>query len=663
MKLNSVIRVLVVFSFLNSNAQEFKLGNVSVKELEEKICPNDTLAVAAVLYNSARTFFTYNATYGYSINTENSFRIKIYKKEGLQWANYKVPFRIGYENLNEDKVEFSNGVTYNLEGGKIIKTKLENEGIFKTTISEFWKQLAITMPNVKVGSVIEFKYVLKSQNIVEFPTFNFQQDIPVNHSEYVTEIPGFFVYKAIAKRPSELVVESKIKGGSLSFLNNNGSLRTETVSFKQQENTYKANNIPALKEEPFVDNMENYRLSIQHELEKTQYYQEEVKDYSLTWEGVAKKIYADDDFGKELKERDYIAEDVKRILKNNDSKAERLDIVFKYVQNKMNWNNRRGYYVDKGVVKAYQEGVGNTADINFILIAMLNYAGIPTSPVLLSTLDNGIPLYPNRTIFNYVIAAADLDGNRILLDATNKFTTKNILPLYALNWSGRLIKEDGNSEEITLDPKFSSKKTMLLQYAIDKNGNLKGQTKIQRTGYQAFSFREINRGINEQTYLETVENDWSGAQISKYSIDDSVDLSKPVLEDFTFETNNQSEIIGDKMYVMPKLFFANTRNPFVQENRISPIYFGYPGQETFNVTIAIPEGYEVESVPKPIRLLTKEYVAKFEFMATVLGDKIQITIIKELNKKMVSDSFYPVLKDFYKQMIEKESEKIVFKKI
>ena len=48
------------------------------------------------------------------------------------------------------------------------------------------------MPNVKVGSVIEFKYILKSENIVKFPVFDNQYDIPVNYSEYITEIPEYF---------------------------------------------------------------------------------------------------------------------------------------------------------------------------------------------------------------------------------------------------------------------------------------------------------------------------------------------------------------------------------------------------------------------------------------------------------------------------------------
>ncbi len=663
MKIKLFVVFLVFLSFSKANAQKLELGKVSIAELEEKVHPIDSTAAAAILFNKARTFFTYDPKSGFSIITENTFRIKIYKKEGLQWANHKVSYYVGYEHYNDDMVEFRDCATYNLENGKIVKTKLSSEGNFKTSINKYWKESAITMPNVKVGSIVEFKYVLKSENIVEFPDFNFQKDIFVNYSEYITQIPGFFVYKAIAKRSSELIFESKVERGSLNYTLNDGSMRSENVNFEQVKNKYSAYNISALKEEPFVDNIENYRLSINHELEKTQFYQEPIKNYSTTWEGVAKTIYEDEDFGKELQERDYIKQDLAIILKNVESPNEKLDVVFKFVQNKMNWNNKRGYYTDKGVKQAYIDGTGNTAEINFILIAMLNYAGIKAYPVLLSTLDNGIPVYPNRTIFNYVIVAVEKDGKQLLLDASNKNTTQNIIPLYTINWTGRLVKQDGISQEIKLMPDFQSNKSINIMIAIDEKGKVSGKYRVHRADYEAFAFREKYSGINQQNYLEKVENDLMGIQITDYSIENSKDLSKPVIENFIFTTDDECEMIGDKMYINPKLFFTQSKNPFVQEKRQFPVYFGCPRQEKFNVNIDVPEGYVVESLPKPIKIQTGGNVASFSFNCVTSDKKIQILIAEETNKEIVSSDFYDVLKKFYQQMIDKQNEKIVLKKI
>lgn len=662
-----IIALFLVVSFSKTNAQKFELGKVSVAELKEKAHPLDSSAVAAILYNKAKTFFKYSVKDGFSINTEYEIRIKIYKKEGLKWANHQVNYYVGFEKYNDDRVTFSDEITYNLENGSIVKTKLKKEGRFDKKINKYWNGTSITMPNIKVGSVIEYKYILQSENIVKFPRFDFQYEIPVNYSEYKTEIPGFFVYKAVVAGLLTVKNESKVVTGSMNYATENNLLRSNTISFQQVNSKSILYDIPALKEEPFVDNIQNYRSAILHELEKTQFYEEPVKDYSVTWEGVAKTIFDNKDFGKELDERLYLVQDLKTILKNDQkpelSQPEKLAVIFKFVQQKMNWNGDFGYYTDKGVIKAYSDQTGNVAEINFILIKMLKLAGINANPVLLSTQSNGIAMFPSRTAFNYVIAAAEIDGKQILLDATNKYTTANILPLNTLNWTGRLIKKDGTSEEINLVPKNPSKNATNVGAAIDDKGKITGKLRIQKTDYEALTFRQKYAGINKDNYLEKIENELNGIQISDYKVDNLIDLAQPMIEFFTFATDNHCEIIGSKMYFNPMLFFAQTQNPFVQEKRQFPIYFGYPKQEKYNISIEIPLGYAVESLPKPIKLSTGENAGSFTFNIQTQGNTIQIAVLKEMNSSMVSADFYDVIKNYYKQMIEKQNEKIVLKKI
>ena len=152
--------------------------------------------------------------------------------------------------------------------------------------------------------------------------------------------------------------------------------KSVNLSFKQLKTKYTAENIPALKEENYVDNIQNYQSSLHHELEKTNFPDEKEKNYSKDWDGVAKTIYADKEFGNELQESSYLLNDVKSILKDIDSKEERLAIVFKFVQNRMNWNNDNGYYTDKGVKQAYIDKTGNVAEINFILISYVKISRI-----------------------------------------------------------------------------------------------------------------------------------------------------------------------------------------------------------------------------------------------------------------------------------------------
>lgn len=348
--------LLIIFSSLKINAQNFELGKVSVPELKEKQHPKDSSAVAAILFKNGRTKFEYTRDRGFVAITEVSMRIKIYKKEGYDWANFTVPYYVGYENYNDDIVAFSSAATYNLVDGAIVKTKLNGEGSFKKNVNEYWNEASITLPNVKEGSVIEFKYVLKTENIVKFPVFYFQDKIPVNSAEYTTNIPYFFTYKPIQIGYIDLKADSKVVNGSFSF--DNEHHQSVNLSFNQLKSKYSAENIPALKEESFVDNIQNYQSSLYHELEKTNFPDEKEKNYSKDWDGVAKTIYADKEFGKELEESSYLLEDLRLVLKGIDSKEERLEAVFKFVQDRMYWNNDNGYYTDKGVKQAYSNRTG-----------------------------------------------------------------------------------------------------------------------------------------------------------------------------------------------------------------------------------------------------------------------------------------------------------------
>lgn len=665
---NIILTIIFTLTISNSFSQKYELGKVSMAELKELVNANDTTAAASILYNKARTFFTYNAIHGYSINTEFEMRVKIYKKEGLRWANHLVSYYVGYETFNDDIVEFSNTVTYNLEDDQIVKTKLKSEGVFTNKVNKYWNEKGITMPNVKVGSVIEFKYVIKSEDIVRLPRFNFQYDVPVNYSEYKTEIPGFFVYQAILGGLIKIENESKIEDGLLMFANKNDGTKTNSFNFKQVNSKFTGYSIPALKPEPFVDNLENYRSYINHELEKTQFYDQPVKDYSSTWEAVVKSIFDNKEFANEFAKQGYLLQDIKRVLNNDGnselSQSEKMEVVFKFVQQKLKWDGRLGYYPNKGVEKAYSENTGNCAEINIVLINMLKLAGIKVNPVLLSTRSNGIAKFPNRTAFNYLIAAAEIDGKQVLLDATDEYANSNVLPIRVLNQNGRLIREDETSEEVNLSPKFSTVKNHSISVQISASGNVSGQLSLQRNYYDAYNFREKYGILNEESYVEKLENNLNNVDISNYKVENKLtDLEKPVVERFDFSTNNFCEVIGEKMYVKPMLFFAQSKNPFTQDSREMIICLDYPKQERYNINFVIPEGYQVESIPKPMIIATEGKEAIFSMNVLVQDNSIQFAIKNELNGDYFPASFYETLKDFTQKIVDKQNEKIVLRKI
>jgi hypothetical protein len=671
MNYNKLITMLFfTLFFFKANAQEFKLGKVSVEELQEKSHPMDSTAVAAILFEKGVVDFEYTQDDGFKMITEVITRIKIYKKEGYEWANKAVSYYIG-SNAKES-LSFSDVVTYNLINGKIEKTKLKNDGEFDEKVNKYWGQKKITLPNVSVGSVIEFKYVVRSSRFSELTEWSFQSSIPVNYSEFKTFIPEYFVYNPNMKGFVSPNITKENSSKYLSYLykpkvipgeNLHKSTSQEKLEFVETRTVYIAENLPAMKEEAYVNNIANYATSVSHELSVIKFPNQPYQTLSTDWPSVTKTIYEYDDFGPELNKTGYFEEDLKVVIAGLSSPEEKILAIFNYVKESVKWNDYYGYSCNDGVKKAYKDKIGNVAEINLMLTAMLSHVGLTANPVLVSTRSNGIAFFPNRTAFNYVIAAVETPSGLVLLDATNPFSTPNVLPLRALNWVGRLIRKDGTSTEVDLMPKAASNDVVMMNYEINANGEVSGKLKRQRTDYNAIIFRGNIKNIKEDVYLEKLENENDKIEISDYSRTNEKDLKLPILENFSFSGSNFSEIIGGSIYVNPMLFFTVTQNPFKQENREYPVDYGFPFVDKYNITIKIPEGYKVESLPTSILLNMEDNLGGFKFMVSATGNVIQLVMTHQINSPIIVADYYPMLKEFYQKMIEKQNEKIVLKKV
>ncbi len=651
-------------------SQEYELGKVTIAQLEEKYHPKDTSAVAAILFEKGKTSFNYEEMNGFSTTTEVLVKIKIYKKEGFEWANRKIRH---YIDGKKETVSFSKGVTYNLVNGEIEKTKLKSSGEFTEKINNFWSETKIVMPNVKEGSIIEYAYIIKSPFISNFPEWSFQKNIPVNHSEYTTLVPEYFVYNTFTKGFSNIKVtrnsDNRKMPYSYSYVDASraGTAKSERVTtelqFVENSTNYIAEDVPALKDEAFVNNVKNYSSSILHELSMTKYPNSPTKSYSSDWESVVKTIYDNEDFGGQLNKANFYEEDLNALLKDITTTEDKIATIFSYVKNRLNWNGYVGYYSDKGVKKAYQEKTGNTADINLLLISMLNYAKLNANPILLSTRSNGIPVFPSRNGFNYVIAGVELsNGSLILLDATNKYAVPNIIPENALNWFGRIVRKNGTSEMIDLYPKKGSLEAVSILAELKADGSISGKQRKQLTDYNAFRYRSRHANRNHDDYVQQLEKEHNFSAVENYEVANINDLSKPVIETYSFSGNSMTDIIDSKIYLPPLLFHQMDVNPFKSEQRSYPIDFSFPFKDSYNFSIKIPEGYVVESKPEALNLNMNQNMVSFRYSVSENLGTIQISCIVEVNSPIIESDYYLHLKELFSQIVLKQNEKIVLAK-
>src|SRR5690606_32462713 len=164
--------------------------------------------------------------------------------------------------------------------------------------------------------------------------------------------------------------------------------------FKEDIYKIELNNVPAMKEEAYSGNIDNYSTGLKFELSYVDFPGVPIKNYSTTWEDVSKSIYQVDSFGNELERNNYFEDDLNNLLSGISNPTEKVSRIYSFIVNKMAWNKYNGYYTNEGVKEAYKKGSGNVADINLMLVAMLRKANLNANPVLVSTKDHGMPLFP-----------------------------------------------------------------------------------------------------------------------------------------------------------------------------------------------------------------------------------------------------------------------------
>lgn len=667
-QLFAAIILVVTFS---SYAQNHELGKVTIEELNEKVCPIDTSAVASYLFNIGKTSFEYSHDDGFEIVTVINAKIKIYKKEGYSYANNAVSYYVG--GNGSENVMVSKAVTYNLVNNKIEKTKLGNDGEFNEKVNKYFQRKKITMPNVKEGSIIEYRIEIKSPFIRNFPDWEFQKNIPVNYSEYSSYIPEYYIYNThmkgfIIPKAEESSKSRKIeytyKTDAMPGINGHGSERVNSsLEFNERIVKYTLSDVPALKNEAYVNNLDNYRSAIIHEIASKRFPNSPYVNYTTDWESVVKKVYESDSFGDELKKTGYFENDITPLLASKTATLEKITAIFNYVKSRMNWDESYGFHCDNGVKKAYQDKKGNVAEINLMLTAMLRFAGFEANPILVSTRSNGISLFPSESAFDYVITGLEMENQIILLDATDKYALANVLPIRDLNWFGRIVRKDGTSAMVDLMPKSNSREVLNIMANINTQGEVSGKIRDQYFDYNAYVFRDNNNVLSKESAIEKLEKNHQGLEIVEYEVQNNTDLEKPVVENYSFTNTNTVEIIGDKMYVSPFLFFAMKENPFKQEIREYPVDFVFPNQEKYNISITIPDGYAIETLPLPKAIGMPEELGNFKYNITNNGNQVQLLYSLDINQAVIGAEYYDVLKNFFKEIVNKQTEKIVLKKV
>lgn len=659
----------LIFFFSNAQKPPVKFGDVSKEELEMASYINDSTAPAVILADYGTSTILYRQNVGFSLDFERITRIKILTKDGLSWGDFSIPLYKG--TSDEEKLVGLKAVTYNLEDGKVVESKLKNDAIFRENESANWNLVKLTCPNVREGSVVEITYKINSPFVFNFQDWAFQTTIPTITSEYRAQIPEYFFYDKYMQGYVPLDVSDETRESNAIRLtsfertgdrNVQSQATTNQIDYQDVKHRWVANNVPAFKPEPFMTSTVDYMTKINFELASIKYPDEPIKHIMGSWQDINKTMWESENFGGEVTGNGFLKKTVEELTSGKVSGEEMIAAIISYVKENVAWNGNAGVFPSSTLKKVLDNKKGNAADVNLLLGSMLEKAGISARPVLLSTRNHGLVRVatPVMSQFNYVICVAKVNDKAYLLDATERLLPVGMLPERCLNGQGLAVAKEG-FEWIPLESKFKTKVVTSGEFMINTDGGLEGTLKVDCNGYEALKNRKKYLVDGEAEYVK----DFVGSHawdVKSSEIQNAKDIHSNFVGVHNLLINENMVQAGDVIYIDPFLIRGHKENPFKSEKREYPVDFGSPMEETVLFKIKIPDGYVVDELPESKVIMMPENAARYLYNVSHSGNMIAFTSMFHINKSLFTQLEYPYLREFYNQIVAKQAEQIVLKK-
>jgi hypothetical protein len=585
-------------------------GKVSLDELKMSRYDKDTTAEAVILSDVGRLD-------GNNIHFTRHIRIKVLKKSGLRWGNWVFN--------TPSKSDFKVAV-FNLSGGQIVKEKAEPVSVFKEDVVRDYAVYKVFAPSVRVGSVIDIYFWF-----VGVPReWRFQETIPVVYSELTLE-------------PTDRIYFTKTSSGLEPL---------EAISpFK-----WRARYVPAFKVEPFTNNYSNYITKFSIQLESISLPGYQYLAYSTSWRKIIDNLLSSKYFGSHLEGSNFLNDQAKAIKEKNLPVNKAIEEVYAYVQKNAKWNGVKTLFASLDLRKNFEENHScSSAEINLVLIALLNKIGINTVPLVLSTRDNG--LIPEHTAMvdklNYVVGFVDHENTRLLLDATSEFAAPGILPGYCLNGRGLMVKRD-NEQWLTLAGNNKAAKSQYTEVNVGKNGEATATINRDFSGY---AFLDWMEGLKKSNYnADAIKNELQKGnpkiKIDKYEVVNKNREAMRGKETLTADVSDQLIDAGDEYLLNPFVFFEYAENPFKSETRKNPVDLGCPKELKSTIVVRIPNDFEIKQIPASTKFATPDGSASFTFFASGSPGKLEFMALVKISKYIFTETEYLELRQFFSEMIK-----------
>lgn len=625
-----------------------KMGNPTMEEMTMTECAYDKDANAVVLYEDFDVAIV--STIGLKLQLTFKRRIKILKEEGLDFANVTLRLR-DYEagGGDEDHLQDLKAFSYNLENGKVVKTKMSNDMVSKKRLNDSFVSTEFTIPQAKVGSVIEYQYKVMRDALFDLPTWIAQSTCPVNYTHFRIAMPEEFSYRVNQTGSAQLEAKSDEEA--------NTRLDTKDII-----HDFVGTNLPALpKDNEYIYCSRDFATKVTCELRNINIPGYVYKDYTTSQADVMDMLMKSEVFGGRMKQKNPFKDEMAAAgIASLPTVMEKAVACAKLLKSHLRWNKEYALTANSQS-KVRKEGTGDNADLNFIMMSMLNDAGVESSAVLMSRRSRGrLPYMPSIDALNtFVVAFADESGELHFYDASAENGYIDALPTDLNVDRAILLQRNGHFQDVSLQNNIKRRTSVMIDASLSADGLITGTCTYTHRENAALRFRNAWEAKNDSAaYVAELAAD-NNIDITEYSTQGREDFSPTVVENYSFSRQLDG---GDKFYVSPLLFPFYDKNPFTAETSTMPIEFAAVGIVTISLKLNLPEGYHLEEAPAPLSAQLPDGGLAMRYVAGESGGFITVSCRVNTNGLFFPVESYQIVKQFYDALVGKCNEMLVISK-
>jgi hypothetical protein len=548
-----------------------------------------------------------------------------------------------------------------MENGKLSKTKINKEKIHTERLNEDYILAKVAVPQVKVGTVIEYEYTIHSNIYYHIYDWYAQEDIPVAYTKYELNIPTLFMFNVEVNGIKP--IENEVTEGAIKYKATTNNL-SEYGTCKTNIYTCICRDMPALKKDEFIWNIHDYTTKVTAELKGIYTPDQVYHEIRKTWDQIDDQLLSHPEFGGRMKNHSKYRDELEKLgIDKMEDLKEKVCATFTLLRNKLAWNGKYDLspHPASDVIK---KGSGSNADLNMILINMLGDVGVKAVPVIMSTRANGhLPQsYPSLNKINTFIVGIPNGASMLYLDASATNGYLNVLPPNLYSDQARILQKGEQGKWVNLQKIGDGKTIIDIEANLSADAVLDGTETVVYTGNTAANEREAFGNANDSIAFVGQKAKENDIEIIECQMTGHKEFSPTVKETIHFK--KIGDLAGDVMYINPFPDIPIRNSPYLSSERLLPVEFPFKQFFSMNIRMKLPSSWELDEIPERIMVASSDNTISGHIAYDLASsDVLTIQYLFKLNNVLYTSDKYDTLKQLFDLFASRSKDMLVLKRI